>query len=542
MKTQKLKTQLMKKTSIYILLLFVIVSVVTSYFLYHSNKDDYIQQNRRFLTVMSQQVNHFLMHPEQELKLIEQSISNSESFETSHDEINFIIERFNYINRVEILNSDGIVGHTFPKDESIIGIDYSRNPVYTNAKYNSPLAIHYGSTFIDPINKNVTMPITLKTRDNNYLVGYLNLSALRNAFNSIDFKGSVYAILDENGNYILYPEDNYVEERRVNENFNKLRVGEISSGEILSHNNALSIIQYQRVESMGWTIILYQELNDMLQPIVMTLLIFSAALIVILMITFYALNYNLKEVDHVLSDFIAITKKVSQGEYTSEVPNYPYSEFQVLSNNFENMIQEVEIREEEILKLNDQLEENYLSTVLLLARTIEAKDTYTGNHCDRVRYYALMIGEKINLEKDDLEQLSTGSVIHDIGKLSIPESVLTKPEKLTQEEYNLIQKHCDFGYDLIKDLPQMEKVKDIVLYHHEKCDGNGYPKGLVGKDIPLLARIVCIADAYDAMTSKRVYKSSPMTKDESIIELRACSDKQFDGALVEVFIEALLEE
>src|SRR6056297_436957 len=187
----------MKKTSIYILLLFIIVSVVTSYFLYHSNKEDYIQQNRRFLTVMSQQVNHFLMHPEQELKLIEQSISSTKSFETSHDEINFIIKRFNYINRVELLNSDGVVEHTFPKDESIIGIDYSRNPVYTHSKYKNLQSIHYGSTFIDPINKSITMPITLKTRDSSYLVGYLNLSALRNAFQSIDFKESVYAILDE---------------------------------------------------------------------------------------------------------------------------------------------------------------------------------------------------------------------------------------------------------------------------------------------------------------------------------------------------------
>lgn len=542
MKNKKIKTQLMKQTITYIIIIFIIVSLITSYVLYQSNQENYIRQNRRFLTVMYQQVNYFLRHPEEELKIIERSISKSDTSENANNEVNFIIERFAYINRVDYINREGIVLNTFPNNESIIGNDYSRNPIYTKAKFNEPLSILYGNTFIDPISDNITMPITLKTSKNEYLVGYLNLNALKNSIKSIDLKGAVYAILDENGNYIFYPKDNYVKERRVNKNFTELRNGEIANGEILSHNNVLSIIQYQRIQSIGWTLILYQDMNDMLQPIYMTLLIFFVALIIILLVTFSSLNYNLKKVDHVLLDFIDITKKVSHGEYAMRVPNYPYSEFQMLSNNFKNMIEEVEVREEEILKLNDQLEENYLNTVFLLARTIEAKDTYTGNHCDRVRYFAMLIGKQINLDPRDLKQLSSGSLLHDIGKLGISESILIKPGKLTTEEYALIQEHSHFGYELIKDLPEMKKAKDIVLYHHEHYDGNGYPEGLSGEEIPLFARIVCIADAYDAMTSKRVYKSTPMTQEESINELRKFSNKQFDGVLVEAFIKGLLEK
>ena len=531
----------MRQTITFITLLFIIVSLITGYFLYQSSRENYLIQNRRFLSVMHQQVNHFLMHPEEELKIIEQNIFKNNSYEYLHDEINFIIERFNYIDRVEYLNSEGKVLHTFPNDDERIGIDYSRNPVYTNAASQEASSIHYGSTFIDPITENISMPITFKTRDHKYLVGYLNLLSLKNSVSDIDFKRAVYGILDENGNYILYPEDNYIKERRVNENFSEIRIGEIPNGSVVSHNGVLSIIQYQKIESTEWTLVLYQDINDMLRPIYVTLSIFFVALMIIAIITFFSLNYSLKKVDRVLLDFIGITKKVSQGEYSTKVPDYPYSEFQDLSNNFKNMIEEVEIREEEIMKLNEQLENSYLNTVFLLARTIEAKDTYTGNHCDRVRNYAMMIGNQIGLNEDDLKQLSSGSLIHDIGKLGISESILTKPGRLTEEEYALIKKHSGFGYELIKDLPEMEKVKTIVLYHHEHYGGGGYPEGLKGEEIPLLARIVCIADAYDAMTSKRVYKSTPLTKDESIIELRACSDTQFDGVLVEAFIQGLLE-
>lgn len=540
MKEQKLKQQIMKQTVTYIFVLFIVISIITSGVLYHSRRDDYLRQNRRFLSVMHQQVDHFLMHPEEELRIIEQNISNADSVTESYDEINFILQRFNYIDRVEYLNKEGTVLNTFPKDERINGMDYSRNPVYTEAKYNTMYPINYGSTFIDPISEIISMPITLKTKNENYLVGYLNLKALRDSFNAIDFRSATYAILDENGNYVLYPEENFVKERRVNENFNQIRTGAIANGEIISHQGHPSIIQYQRIQSTEWTLILYQDINDMLMPIYMTLVIFFVALIIILITTFSSLNYNLKKVDQVLLDFIDITKKVSQGDYETKVPDYPYSEFQHLSNNFKNMIEEVEIREEEILKLNDQLEENYLNTVFLLARTIEAKDTYTGNHCDRVKYYAMLIGESIGLEDDDLKQLSSGSLLHDIGKLGVSETILTKPGRLTEEEYSIIKNHSRFGYELIKDLPEIKKVKDIVLYHHEHFDGGGYPEGLKGEEIPLLARIVCIADAYDAMTSKRVYKSTPMTTEEAIKELKDCRNKQFDGNLVDAFIKALL--
>lgn len=193
---------------------------------------------------------------------------------------------------------------------------------------------------------------------------------------------------------------------------------------------------------------------------------------------------------------------------------------------------------EQILAKN---ENNYFGTLSALANAIEAKDHYTRGHCDRVMDLSLRIGQKLRLGSEDIRALKYGAILHDIGKIGTHEAVLNKPMRLTDQEYRLIKQHPMTGYDIVKHIGFLKKAQEIILYHHERYDGGGYPFGKAGEDIPYLARLVCIVDAYDSMTSSRPYRQTPMIKERAIEELMRCKGTQFDADLVEVFVKILEE-
>lgn len=172
-----------------------------------------------------------------------------------------------------------------------------------------------------------------------------------------------------------------------------------------------------------------------------------------------------------------------------------------------------------------------------IVSTLELKDPYTRGHSERVAEYAVILAKSLNIyAEDDLKLISYACLLHDVGKVHTPDSILIKPSKLTEEEYAIVQKHPIVGANAIKDIEGMELCLDIVLYHHERWDGKGYPEGLKEMQIPLTARIAAIADCFDAMTSHRSYRGAMTDKQayEQIIEGKGI---QFDPALVDYFIE-----
>lgn len=181
-----------------------------------------------------------------------------------------------------------------------------------------------------------------------------------------------------------------------------------------------------------------------------------------------------------------------------------------------------------------------IASIKTLISVINTKDKYTYGHVERVVRYVKMLADRLELSDKDKETLIYGAYIHDIGKINIPTYILNKKMPLTLDEWKLIKQHPNIGVEIINQIESLSGVAPLVRHHHERFDGAGYPDQLKGTEIPYLARILTIADCFDAMTFSRPYKSA-MTKDEAIIELKKCSDTQFDPEMTEVFIEIVKE-
>lgn len=199
----------------------------------------------------------------------------------------------------------------------------------------------------------------------------------------------------------------------------------------------------------------------------------------------------------------------------------------------------------EIKKINEELkttyqklENSYLESIETLRYTVEAKDTYTRGHSDRVSEFSVLIGKYVGLSDVDLKTLQIGGLFHDIGKIGVPDTILQKNSKLTDDEYSEIKNHPSIGSHILSTASIFKDIIPIVKHHHERFDGHGYPSQLAGNDIPYLARITAIADTFDAMTSKRSYRDA-LPLDVVIAEFERCKGSQFDPELADVFLNIL---
>ena len=186
----------------------------------------------------------------------------------------------------------------------------------------------------------------------------------------------------------------------------------------------------------------------------------------------------------------------------------------------------------------EQLEQAYLDMIQTLRYTVEAKDSYTRGHSDRVSEYSVLIGEKLGLSEEQIKTLRIGGLFHDIGKIGIPDSILLKPAKLTDDEYSQIKNHPSIGAHILGSAVIFKDIIPIVKHHHERYDGTGYPSKLKGEEIPYMARIAAVADTFDAMTSRRSYRG-PIDIEHVKEEIKRCEGTQFDPQIAEAFLDIL---
>ncbi len=247
------------------------------------------------------------------------------------------------------------------------------------------------------------------------------------------------------------------------------------------------------------------------------------------LISFIFSYFGFRNILTQLHKLVKNTEEYAKGNFKTRCNIDSNDEFKILAISMNNMLDSIQ-------SLIDERDENYIKTVKVLANAIEASDEYTRGHCDRVGEISNDIGRYMGLDSEALMQLEFACILHDIGKIAIPERILNKKGHLTDEEYLLVKRHPSIGYDIVKDIQFLENANRAILQHHERVDGNGYPYGLINDEICLEAKIIAVADAYDAMTSQRVYRKNTLSVEEATQELIRCSGQQFDPNVVDAFV------
>lgn len=230
-------------------------------------------------------------------------------------------------------------------------------------------------------------------------------------------------------------------------------------------------------------------------------------------------------------------QKIASGDFSTRVDAKGISEIGALGEAFNVMSDNVE---EHIAKLAKAAEENrelFVGTVKALAAAIDGKDKYTRGHSERVARISVAIGKRLEMDAAELETLRISALLHDVGKIAIDDSILKKPSALTDEEYAIMKTHPQRGYKIMSQIPAMKDFLPGMYMHHEMVNGQGYPQGLTDKDIPLQAKIVSVADTFDAMTIDRPY-SKGMTLQDSLNRIAALVGTRYDGRVVQALIEA----
>ncbi|WP_291637172.1 HD domain-containing phosphohydrolase, partial [Clostridium sp.] len=259
--------------------------------------------------------------------------------------------------------------------------------------------------------------------------------------------------------------------------------------------------------------------------------IISIFLIAIALSIFMAIRMS-KNLLRPLNKLIIATEQVSDGNFKIRTSIKSNDEFSILSSSFNQMLDQIEI----LLKERD---DNYLNTIKVLANSIEASDLYTRGHCDRVDEIALAIARNLKLSDQQKNTLKFACILHDVGKIGVPNTILNKPGRLTIEEYELIKKHPLIGYQIIKEIDFLKEPAEIILQHHERIDGHGYPNGLLGPEIRIEAKILSVADTYDSMSTSRIYRKNILPFYEIEKELVESKGKQLDAEIVDILLELL---
>ncbi|QOY54823.1 response regulator [Candidatus Sulfurimonas marisnigri] len=237
-------------------------------------------------------------------------------------------------------------------------------------------------------------------------------------------------------------------------------------------------------------------------------------------------GYIIKPIDYM---------QMNQELYKSTLKLVSFKENVNYKLHLEDMVTE---RTEKILAMEDERTRNFENTILSFVEMIEDRDTYTGGHSQRVASYAKLIAKEMGQSDEDCELLYVAGMMHDIGKIATPDTILLKPGKLNDIEYELIKEHATVGYELLNKIPMYKKHAEIVRHHHERYDGKGYPQGLAGEEIPLLSHILLVADAFDSMTTNRIYKGRKNI-DKAVEELDTFSGMQFHPDVVKSAIKVL---
>jgi HAMP domain-containing protein len=308
-----------------------------------------------------------------------------------------------------------------------------------------------------------------------------------------------------------------------------------STGDTFVHRLEISDETYEsafsRIPGTGWTVMTAIPHSSFLGSLAslrkgMELIIILTALIVTV-ITLVAGRFVSRPVRRLVSS----TRRMAEGDFSTPVPHIHDREMGPLADEFNRM-------RKKVAETYEELERGYLDMARALVASLEARDHYTAGHTERVGQYAVSMARRLGMDDEETARLKKAADLHDIGKIGVSDSVLLKPAKLSPEEFAEIKRHPGKSGEIVNYLGFLRDVVPIVEGHHERYDGNGYPRGLRGENIPRGARILAVADAYDAMTSSRAYRNA-MDHDVATDRLKEGAGSQWDPEIVAAFLEMI---
>ncbi|MDT7540950.1 MAG: hypothetical protein QOE33_854 [Acidobacteriota bacterium] len=244
-----------------------------------------------------------------------------------------------------------------------------------------------------------------------------------------------------------------------------------------------------------------------------------------------------KQLTQPVRDLAEAAGRIASGNFSQRIEVRSRTELGELGESFNSMTDQLEHYVEDLRRAAAENRELFLGTVKALAAAIDGKDPYTRGHSERVARFSLAIGDRMNLPDDEMEKLRISALLHDVGKISIDDNILKKPAPLTNEEYEVMKGHPQKGFKIMSQIPAMRDFLPGMYMHHEMINGQGYPQGLKGEDIPMQARIVSVADTFDAMTTDRPYQKA-MNLDEALARIKAFVGTRYDERVVGALIEA----
>jgi HD-GYP domain-containing protein (c-di-GMP phosphodiesterase class II) len=262
---------------------------------------------------------------------------------------------------------------------------------------------------------------------------------------------------------------------------------------------------------------------------------FVASLLTIIIGVFFA-----KKLTQPVQELAGAAHRISSGDFSQRIKVTSRTELGDLGNSFNLMTGQIEAYISDLQRSSTENRELFIGTVKALAAAIDGKDPYTRGHSERVSRFSIAIAQRLGLSDDEVEKIRISALLHDVGKIGIDDSILKKPSALTDEEYEVMKKHPQKGYKIMSQIPAMKEFLDGMYMHHEMVDGRGYPQGLKGDEIPLMGKIVAVADTFDAMTTDRPYQKA-LKFEDALAVIESFVDTRYDRDVVKAFTDACRE-
>ncbi|HWW50391.1 MAG TPA: HD domain-containing phosphohydrolase [Verrucomicrobiae bacterium] len=398
----------------------------------------------------------------------------------------------------------------------------------------------------------VAVPLLADGQFSGMFASVVSIDRLLGRIQDASVRGRTVYIVDVRGHIIAYPDTRDLVPGRdvtstsaIVKQFSnlpqQLRATETMRFTIAGKGHPVEMIgTYSTIPELRWAVIAQRGLDDArLDAGVKELT--AQALRFVVIVTFVALIFGYLfavGITRPIRGLVVSTRAISRAEFHERVVVRGAAEISELAETFNHMAGDIEQYVERLKQAAAENRELFLGSIRMLAAAIDEKDPYTRGHSGRVAKYSLVIGEVLGLNADDLDWLRISALLHDVGKIGVDDRVLKKPGKLTDEEFDLMKQHTIKGANIMRPVAQLKDVLPGIELHHERMDGAGYPYGLQGDQIPLMARIISVADTLDAITTNRPYQSA-MDLEYAVERIRALAVSRFDPLVVAALESAI---